>query len=96
MRERFHLGRNVTLKKVVCWEKRLEIEDVVRELSGAAPGHPDYLACYSKGLQQVIRDMDRDELRKMERSKEEWRATLYPVDVQRRWVFHGRPRGHPG
>ena len=53
MREQFHLGSRVTMKRVICWEKKKEIEQAVRELSGAEPGMPNYMANYSRGLEQV-------------------------------------------
>ena len=85
MRERFQLGNKVTLKKVICWEKRNEIEVAVRELSGAEPGMPEYIANYSKGLQQVTREMSREETLKMEEVRGQWTGEAHPPDLQRRY-----------
>jgi hypothetical protein len=78
------LIKNVPLRKIVCHEKKAEIEEAVRELSGFEPGTKGYMACYSRGLEQVMRGLGRAELARMEQLKLNWRDEGYPEDVQKR------------
>jgi hypothetical protein len=84
LRERFRLANNVTLRKVICWEKKREIEAAVRELSNAEPGTSDYLASYSKGLEQVMTAIDKKEMARLQAMREKWTQIEHPVELQRR------------
>ena len=84
VRERFRLISNVPLKKVVCATKKAEIEEAVWDLSGCEPGTKGFLASYSKGLEQVMKDLDRMEKARLEGMRLEWTTKAYPEDIQRR------------
>ena len=72
------------MRKIICWEKRQDIEVAVRNLSGAEPGTANYMASYSKGLEQVMKEMDPPELTQMEELREKWATASYPTEIQRR------------
>jgi hypothetical protein len=84
LRDRFRLANNVTLRKVICWDKKAEIEATVRELSNAEPGTSQYLSSYSKGLEQVMSTIDKSEMARLQAMKEKWMEKEHPVELQRR------------
>ena len=84
VREHFRLTSNVSLRKVVCATKKAEIQETVRELSGCEPGSRGYLGCYSKGVEKIMRDLDRTERARLEGMRLEWKQRAYTDDVQRR------------
>lgn len=84
LRERFRLANNVTLRKVICWDKKAEIEKAVRALSNAEPGTSQYLSSYSKGLEQVMTTIDKDEMARLLAMKGKWMEKEHPVELQRR------------
>jgi hypothetical protein len=84
LRERFRLANNVTLRKVICWEKKTEIEAAVRELANAEPGTSHYLAKYSKGLEQVMTTIDKNEMAQLQGMRQKWMEKDHPVELQRR------------
>lgn len=84
LRDRFRLAHNVTLRKVICWDKKAEIEATVRELSNAEPGTSQYLSSYSKGLEQVMTTIDKHDMARLQAMKEKWMQTDHPVELQRR------------
>jgi len=84
LRERFRLAPKVTLRKVICWDKKAEIEATVRDLSNAEPGTSQYLASYSKGVEQVMTTIDKHEMARLQAMREQWMQTEHPVELQRR------------
>jgi hypothetical protein len=94
VRERFRLTSNVSLRKVICSTKKAQIEEAVRDLSGCEPGSKGYLGFYSKGLEQVMKHLDRTEKAKLEGMRVDWIQKAYPEDVQRRCVSQRWPRRH--
>ena len=73
-----------TLKQVVGFMKKAEVQEVCKELTNSNPGTREYIAGYQKALGRVVEDLDEDEETEYQKLVTEWNQRSPPTEIQRK------------
>jgi hypothetical protein len=76
-------GRKYALRHVVAHERKGEVEEETRALSGASPGTREYFAKYQAGLNAVCDRLTGEELEEYKATAREWNERTPPKEIQR-------------
>jgi hypothetical protein len=79
-------SRNFTYRHVVAYEKKEDLEDEVRRVSGSIPGTTQYFAKYQASLKVLCDSLTDDELKYYTATAKEWNERMPPKDIQRSYV----------
>jgi cation transport regulator ChaC len=76
--------RKWSLRQVVGFVRKAEVQDLCKEQTGSNPGTKDYLAGYQKALAQVMEDMAPEDVEEYLKLATEWNKKSPPAELQRK------------
>jgi hypothetical protein len=74
--------RKYTFRHVAAHLKKLELEELVRELSGAKPGTSAYFGKYQAGLKSLCDELTDDEVNEYKVLAKKWNEETPPKKIQ--------------
>jgi hypothetical protein len=81
--KRIAKGRKYAFRHVVAHERKGEVEDETRALSGAIPGTREYFSRYQAGLNAVCDRLTDEEVEEYKAMARDWNERMPPKEIQR-------------
>jgi len=83
-KEKFRYGKKWTLKRVVGFMRKAEVEEICRRITDSAPGTTKYLGGYQKALSEVLEGLTEEEEAEYRAMAKTWTKKSPPLEIQRR------------
>jgi hypothetical protein len=74
--------RKYTFRHVAAYLQKTQLEDLVRELSGANPGTSAYFGKYQAGLKSLCDELTEDEVTEYKALAKSWNEETPPKKIQ--------------
>lgn len=76
-------ARKYTFRHVVAHERKDDVEEAVRRLSGSTPGTTEYFKKYQSGLKELCDALSKEDILKYKEMAKEWTGRCPPKEIQR-------------